>query len=64
MLLAVVVLVISCKGKDNLGAQSWVGANVIGAEFTVIAKGGEVASERMNQGLLARNGGGVVDEEN
>jgi len=64
VILGVVVLVITCEGKGNLGAQGWVGANVVGAEFTVVTKGREVAGESMDESLLSRNGGGVVDEEN
>jgi len=64
VVLSVVVLVVTCEGKDNLGAQGWVGADVVGAEFTAVAKGREVASKGVDEGLLSRNGVGVVDEEN
>jgi len=37
VVLHVIVLVVPCKGKDDFGAQGWVGADVIGAEFTVVA---------------------------
>jgi len=64
VLLAIVVLVVSCKSEDNFWAQSWVGADVIGAKFTAVAKGGEIACEGVDEGLLPRNGVRVVDEEN
>jgi len=64
MLLAVVVLVIPCKGEDNLWAEGWVGADLVWAEFTAVAKGGEIAGESVDECLFSRNGVGVVDEEN
>jgi len=64
VVLGVVVLVVSCEGKDNLWTQGWVGADVVGAEFTAVAKGGEIACESVDEGLLSRNGVQVVDEEN
>jgi len=64
MVLGVIVLVVTCEGEDNLGAQGWVGTNVVGAEFTVVAKGGEVTGESVDEGLFSRNGVGVVDEKN
>jgi len=63
VILGVIILVVTCKGKDNLGAQGWVGPDVVGAEFTVVAKGREVAGKGVNEGLLSQNCGGVVDEE-
>ena len=64
VLLAIVVLVVPCKGEDNFWAQSWVGADVVGAEFTAVAKGREIACEGVDEGLLSRNGVRVIDEEN
>jgi len=64
VVLGVVVFVISCKGKDNFGTQGWVGADVVGAEFTVVTEGGEIAGEGVDEGLLSCNGVRVVDKEN
>jgi len=64
VILSVVVLVVTCEGEDNLGAQGGVGADIVGAEFTAVTKGREVAGEGMDKCLLSRNGVGVVDEEN
>jgi len=64
MVLGVVVLVVTCEGEDNLWTQGWVGADVIGAEFTAVAKGREVTCESVDEGLLSRNRVRVVDKEN
>jgi len=56
VVLRVVILVITCKGECDLGAQGWVGADVVGAEFTVIAKGREVTGKSVNESLLSHNG--------
>ena len=53
VVLGVVVLVVPCEGKYNLGAQGWVGTDVVGAEFTVVAKGRKVACESVDEGLLS-----------
>jgi len=53
VVLSVVVLIITSEGEDDLGAQGWVGANIVGAEFTAVAKGGKVASKSVDEGLLS-----------
>jgi len=53
VVLGVIILVVTCKGEDNFGAQGWVGADIVGAEFTAVTKGGEVASESVDEGLLS-----------
>jgi len=64
VLLAIVVLVVPCKGEDNFRAEGWVGANLVGAEFTAVTKGREVAGKSVDEGLFSRDGVRVVDEEN
>ena len=64
VVLGVVVLVVSCEGEDNFWAQGGVCADVIGAEFTAVTEGGEVAGESVDECLLSGNGVGMVDEEN
>jgi len=64
VVLSVVVFVVPCKGKGNLGAQGWVGTDVVGAEFTVVTESREVTGKGVDEGLLSQNGGQVVDEEN
>jgi len=56
MVLGVVVFVVTCEGEDNLWTQGWVGADVVGAEFTAVTKGGKIACESMDEGLLSCNG--------
>jgi len=58
----VVVLIVACKGKSDLGAQSGVGADVVGEDFTVVTEFWGVTCEGMNDGLFTQNGG-VVDEK-
>ena len=56
VLLAIVVLVVSCKGKDNFRAEGRVGADLVRAEFTMITKGWEITGEGVDEGLFSHNG--------
>jgi len=56
VLLVVVVLVIPCKGEDNLRAKGWVGADLVWAEFAAITECREVAGKGVDEGLFSRNG--------
>jgi len=57
VVLSVVVLVVSCMGKDNLRAQGGVSTDVVGAEFATVAEGGKIACKSVDEGLLSRNCG-------
>jgi len=55
VVLGVIVLVVTGEGEDNLWAQGWVGADVVGAEFTAVAEGGKITCKSVDEGLLSQN---------